>query len=265
VATLTEANSRLVRQLEDRSNEFKEVKALLKKEWAERKGQRTFNHSPENYCCSHGYKVAKSNTCQSCNYQKGGQKHEATKDNNMGGSQANKEWCVGATSLNNSEKFEDCRTPPLLEHHETAINDSGCIGHFLLINAPCRNKVKSQNPFTVIFPNGYTMDSTHTSSLEIPELSQSASVAHFFPGMANHDLLSVENMCNEGYYVTFRIDGVTIYNSAEKAIFKGQRAFNTGLCRINFRPDKPHLTIDAANNVYELGNTGELTYAPCYS
>jgi hypothetical protein len=50
MATLTEANSRLARQLEDRSNELKEVKALLKKERAERKGQRTFNPSPDNYC-----------------------------------------------------------------------------------------------------------------------------------------------------------------------------------------------------------------------
>jgi hypothetical protein len=31
VATLTEANSRLAKQLEDRSKELKEVKALLKK------------------------------------------------------------------------------------------------------------------------------------------------------------------------------------------------------------------------------------------
>jgi hypothetical protein len=54
VATLTETNSRLVRQLEDRSNELKEVKALLKKERAYRKGQRTFNPSPENYYWTHG-------------------------------------------------------------------------------------------------------------------------------------------------------------------------------------------------------------------
>jgi hypothetical protein len=34
VATLTEANSRLAKQLEDRSNELKDIKALLKKERA---------------------------------------------------------------------------------------------------------------------------------------------------------------------------------------------------------------------------------------
>jgi hypothetical protein len=100
------------------------------------------------------------------------------------------------------------------------------------------------------------MDSTHTASLDIPELSQAVSVAQVFSGMANHYLISVGQMCNEGYYVTFRIDGVTIYNSAEKAILKGQRDLNTGLWRINLRPDKPHPTFAVANNVCELRNKG---------
>jgi hypothetical protein len=91
VVTLTEANSRLTRQLEDRSNELKEVNALLKKERADRRGQRTFNPSLDNYCWTHGYKVANSHTSQSCNYPKNGHKHEATKTDNMGVSQANKE------------------------------------------------------------------------------------------------------------------------------------------------------------------------------
>jgi hypothetical protein len=149
VETWAEANSRLARQLEERSNELKEVKALLKKERSERKGQITFNPYSENYCWSHGCKVAKSHTSQSCNYPKSGYKHEATKDNNMGGSQANKELCAGVTYLNKSEEFEDCRTQPLLEHHEIAIVDYDCTVNFLLINYPFQNKVKSQNPLRV--------------------------------------------------------------------------------------------------------------------
>jgi hypothetical protein len=68
--------------------------------------------------------------------------------------------------------FVDCRTPPLLEPYETAIVDSGCMGHFLLVNAPCLNKVISQNPLTVRLPNGATMESTHTAALNIPELKK---------------------------------------------------------------------------------------------
>jgi hypothetical protein len=39
VATLTEANNRLVKQLEDNSNELRELKALVKKERTEKRGQ----------------------------------------------------------------------------------------------------------------------------------------------------------------------------------------------------------------------------------
>jgi hypothetical protein len=128
----------------------------------------------------------------------------------------------------------------------------------MLSNELCRNKVKSENPLRGRLLNGDTMDSTHTASLDITELSQSASVAHIFPGVANHSLLSVGQNCNEGYYITFRIDGVTIYNSAEKAILKGQWYLNTGLWRINLRNYKPQTTIAVANDVYELRSTGAL-------
>jgi hypothetical protein len=50
VATLTEANARLVKQLEDNSNELREIKALINKERFEKRGQRSFNPSPNNYC-----------------------------------------------------------------------------------------------------------------------------------------------------------------------------------------------------------------------
>jgi hypothetical protein len=131
----------------------------------------------------------------------------------MGGSQAHKERFKGVTSLNNSKTCEDFLTPPILDHHETAILDSWLTGHFLLSNAPCRYTIKSLNPLRFRLPNGETMDSLHAASLDIPELS------NFFPEMANNYLLSV--LCNEGFYVTFRIDGVKIYNYASKVILKG--------------------------------------------
>jgi hypothetical protein len=96
------------------------------------------------------------------------------------------------------------------------------------------------------------------ASLDIPELSKAASIAHVSPGMVNHYFLSVGQLYNEGYYVTFRIDAVTIYSSTGKLILKGSRDLNTGLWRINLRHDKPQHTIYVANNVYELCNRGAL-------
>jgi ribosomal protein L9 len=91
VATLTEANARLAKQLEDNSNELREVKALLKKERTEIRIQHSFNPSQNNYCGTHRYKVANTHTSLSCNFPKQGHNREATRVDNMGGSHANKE------------------------------------------------------------------------------------------------------------------------------------------------------------------------------
>jgi hypothetical protein len=91
VAALTQANARLVKQLEDNSNELRELKALIKKERTEKRGQRSFNPSPSNYCWTHGYKVGSTHPSLTYKLPKQGHKKEATRADNMGGSQANKE------------------------------------------------------------------------------------------------------------------------------------------------------------------------------
>jgi hypothetical protein len=90
VAALTQANARLAKQLEDNSNELLELNALLKKERSEKRGQRSFNPSPTNYCWTHGYKVGSNHTSLTCKLPKPGHKMEATRADNMGGSQANR-------------------------------------------------------------------------------------------------------------------------------------------------------------------------------
>jgi hypothetical protein len=91
VAALTQANSRLAKQLEDNSTELRELKALLKKERSEKSGQRSFNPPPRNYRWTHGYKVGSTHTSLTCKLPKTGHKKEATRADNMGGSQANRE------------------------------------------------------------------------------------------------------------------------------------------------------------------------------
>jgi hypothetical protein len=154
-----------------------------------------------------------SHTSHTCNTPQPGHKTEATRADNIGGSQANKERCAGEATLNNKTMFEVCRTPPLIEQHKTEIVDSGCTCHFLLINAPCLNKVETRTPLTVRLPNGATMKSSHTAELDIPELNAAASKSHVSDGMTHHSLLSVGQLCNEGYIVTFKQDIVTICNS----------------------------------------------------
>jgi hypothetical protein len=175
VAALTQANSCLAKQLEDNSAELRELKALLDKERREKWGPRGFNPSASNYCWTHGYKVGSTHTSLTCKLPKPGHKTETTRADNMGGSQANRESCSGPATLNNNSMFEVCQTPPLFKQHETAIVDSGCTSHFILVNLPCLKQVKSRTPLMVRLPNGDTMESSHTAELDIPELTAAAS------------------------------------------------------------------------------------------
>jgi hypothetical protein len=102
------------------------------------------------------------------------------------------------------------------------------------------------------------MESSDTAELNIPELNTAASIAHVFPGLANHSLLSVRHICNEGYIVTFKNASVTVCNSKEFQILSGPRDLDTVLWYINLRQDNQQLQKSLSNNVYELRNTGAL-------
>jgi hypothetical protein len=102
------------------------------------------------------------------------------------------------------------------------------------------------------------MESSHTAELDIPELNAAASEAHVFPGMANHSLLSVGQLCDEGYIVTFKNASVTVCDSQKSQTLSGPRELDTGLRRINLKQDNQHIPHPIANSVYELRSTGAL-------
>jgi hypothetical protein len=104
------------------------------------------------------------------------------------------------------------------------------------------------------------MESSHTAELDTPELNAAASKAHVFPGVANHSLFSVGQLCDERYTVTFKQDEVTICDSGNSQILSVPRDLNTGLWRINLRTTNNHKPEPIANNVYELHNTGALVH-----
>jgi hypothetical protein len=104
------------------------------------------------------------------------------------------------------------------------------------------------------------MESSHTADLDIPKLNAAASKSHVSPGMAHQSLLSVVQLCDEGYIVTFNQDTVTIYNSESSKLLSGPRDLTTGLWRINLKQTNKHIPDPIANNVYELHNTGALIH-----
>jgi hypothetical protein len=104
------------------------------------------------------------------------------------------------------------------------------------------------------------MESSHTADLDIPGLTTAASKAHVSPGMAHHSLLSVGQLCDEDYIITFQQDTVTICNSDNSKLLSGPRDANTGLWCINLKQPDKTIPDPIANNVYELRNTGALVH-----
>jgi hypothetical protein len=109
-------------------------------------------------------------------------------------------------------------------------------------------------------PKRLAMESSHTAELDIPEFNAAASKEHIFPGMANHCLLSVGQLCDEGYIVNFKQDTFTICDSGNSQTLSGPRDVNTGIWRINLKLTSNHKYEPIANSVYELRNTGTLVH-----
>jgi hypothetical protein len=64
---------------------------MVHQEQRDRRVQKNINATINSYFWTHGYKVDKTHTSLSCNTRNPGHKTEATRAENMGGSQANKE------------------------------------------------------------------------------------------------------------------------------------------------------------------------------
>jgi hypothetical protein len=122
--------------------------------------------------------------------------------------------------------YLNCTPSP--QSNSTALLESGCTVHFLIANYHCKNKVLTQTPLEVHLPNGATIASTHTVTFDRPLFPRAARQAHILPGLAQHSLLSVGQMCDSGCAVTFTEKMVAVTHGAAK-ILTGQLNKDTGL------------------------------------
>jgi hypothetical protein len=121
----------------------------------------------------------------------------------------------------------------------------------------------------VRLPNGETITSTHTETLNMPYLPQAARLAHILPGLAQHSLVSVGKICDSGCSVTFTASNVTVTNG-HSTILTGEWDKESNLWRVPLNPAPPlhggqkH----SAHNVYEkksIQDTITYLHACCFS
>jgi hypothetical protein len=93
---------------------------------------------------------------------------------------------------------------------DTAIFDSGCTSDFLSAAAPCIDKQAAHVPLNVNMPNGMTLQSSHTRNLLLTDLPHQARQAHILLGLVHNSLISVGQLCDNEYSVTFIHDQVMV-------------------------------------------------------
>jgi hypothetical protein len=109
-----------------------------------------------------------------------------------------------------------------------AILDSGVTSYFLTTDAPATNILPAVIPLIAHLPNGDKVHSTHTCTLDLPDLPPGAWEAHIIPGLASHSLFSIVTMCNAGCTVTFtKISCTIVYRG--RTIVCGHKCTRTGL------------------------------------
>ena len=121
---------------------------------------------------------------------------------------------------------------------DLAIADAGATSHFVLPGAPVENIQVATNPLEILLPDGDTIKSTHTCTLNIPWLPVAARQAHVVPGLAHTSLVSIKMLCDAGCLVTYDKNECKI-SYQNRIVWIGHREPSTGLWVLPLGPIQP--------------------------
>ena len=141
-----------------------------------------------------------------------------------------------------------------------AILNSGATSHFLTTDAPAIIIVPADVPLIARLPNGDKVQSTHTCTLDLPDLPVGARAVHIIPSLASHSLLSVVTMCNAGCTVTFTKINCTIVHHG-RTIVCGHKCTKTGLWMVPLKCSDAQATAPPAVANEHTHPTAEPTMA----
>ena len=138
------------------------------------------------------------------------------------------------------------------------IVDSGCTKHYVQTH-PMLEKIPSPHNIDVMLPNGSLMSSSGATNLNIPGSTTHGQKAHIFNELQSGNLLSVGQLCDDGYEIKFTKDQVHFCKN-KSTCFAGQRNKINGMWMTKF----PH----QANIILPykpLGDAIRFMHAACFS
>ena len=114
----------------------------------------------------------------------------------------------------------------------TLIADSGSFRNYATFNLPVVNQQPTSCPITIRLPNGEHVVSTHEAELDVPiMLLPAARHVHLVLGLHNCSLLSIGQLCDSGYEVTFTRTLMTVF-LAGQCILQGHHSESTRLWHV---------------------------------
>jgi hypothetical protein len=108
-----------------------------------------------------------------------------------------------------------------------------------MMTAPVASKKVAKTPIQVTLPDGAPVKSSHTCDLILPQLPETAKKAHVIPGLSTSSLLSVGQLVDADFSVTFDKTKVQILHKKAK-ILEGQRNLINGLWTLDLQGNTPH-------------------------
>ena len=134
-----------------------------------------------------------------------------------------------------------------------AIFDSGASNHYFQIKAPLQNKERTLLGPSVTLPDGNTMKATHSTSLQLPQLSPNGNLVHLFPQLKSANLISIGQLCDDGCMVVFHKDLVLVAKH-NNLVLKGTRNHNNGMWEIPLplQEKLPHILHDNDTSIHYI-------------
>ena len=115
-----------------------------------------------------------------------------------------------------------------------SIANSGCTKHSLGPNTICTDKLVTTNGILVGLPDDANMQATHTALFPFPQISLAARRANIFPAFQNRSLISIGQLCDDGFSAAFSKYHLTLVK--QDITITGKRNTSNGLYYINLDP-----------------------------
>ena len=130
-----------------------------------------------------------------------------------------------------------------------AVTDSGCTHNYLTDKVNVKTKKQQHTQIRVSLPDATTLESTHACELDLPTLpSKAREEGYVIPGMKNHSLMSLTQLCNEGCKIVMNADELIV-------IYKGMETMR------GIRMKEMDYGISQSNEIQRMSHMSSMTIA----